>query len=211
MRKTLILAALSAASLALPAQAAVTLSAVDGTVPYSGPTGGPLFFDFESATPRWNGAVVTGNAGGIQAQPLGSTGSYASAGPAAGTPRVFDLTGIGTVAAVSFIWGSVDTFNTLEVLGSGGVLAMFTGIDANNPANGNQTAPAQNPLVTLSFTGASRTDVTGLRFSSSQNAFEFDNLFVAVPEPSTWAMMIGGFGLLGAAARRARKVRAVYA
>lgn len=33
---------------------------------------------------------------------------------------------------------------------------------------------------------------------------------LAVPEPSTWAMMIGGFGLLGAAARR-RKERSVLA
>ncbi len=29
----------------------------------------------------------------------------------------------------------------------------------------------------------------------------------AVPEPATWAMMIGGFGMLGAAARRRRLVR----
>jgi hypothetical protein len=32
----------------------------------------------------------------------------------------------------------------------------------------------------------------------------------AVPEPATWAMMLGGFGLLGAAARR-RKMNVAYA
>jgi hypothetical protein len=33
----------------------------------------------------------------------------------------------------------------------------------------------------------------------------------AVPEPATWAMMIGGFGLLGAAARRTRRATTVLA
>lgn len=32
-----------------------------------------------------------------------------------------------------------------------------------------------------------------------------------VPEPATWAMMIGGFGMLGAAARRSRKANTVLA
>ena len=35
--------------------------------------------------------------------------------------------------------------------------------------------------------------------------------FFAVPEPATWAMMIGGFGLIGAATRRARKLNVTYA
>lgn len=33
----------------------------------------------------------------------------------------------------------------------------------------------------------------------------------AVPEPATWAMMIGGFGLLGAASRRSRRATTVLA
>jgi hypothetical protein len=32
--------------------------------------------------------------------------------------------------------------------------------------------------------------------------------FQPVPEPSTWAMMIGGFGVVGLAARRRRRVTA---
>jgi hypothetical protein len=33
----------------------------------------------------------------------------------------------------------------------------------------------------------------------------------AVPEPATWAMMLGGFGLLGAASRRRRRTTVTYA
>ena len=33
----------------------------------------------------------------------------------------------------------------------------------------------------------------------------------AVPEPATWAMMIGGFGMLGAAARRRTRTTVTYA
>ena len=38
---------------------------------------------------------------------------------------------------------------------------------------------------------------------SSSNSFESDNFAVAaVPEPATWAMMIMGFGTIGALMRR---------
>ena len=33
----------------------------------------------------------------------------------------------------------------------------------------------------------------------------------AVPEPATWAMMIGGFGLIGAAARRRTRANVTFA
>ncbi|MCP6473655.1 PEPxxWA-CTERM sorting domain-containing protein, partial [Klebsiella pneumoniae] len=32
-----------------------------------------------------------------------------------------------------------------------------------------------------------------------------------IPEPTTWAMMIGGFGLVGGALRRRRSVQVTYA
>jgi hypothetical protein len=33
----------------------------------------------------------------------------------------------------------------------------------------------------------------------------------AVPEPATWAMMIAGFGMVGFAMRRSRKISVTYA
>ena len=55
---------------------------------------------------------------------------------------------------------------------------------------------------TLSVTGSNSFGVSS--YSGTLN-------FFAVPEPATWAMMIGGFGLIGAATRRARKLNVTYA
>lgn len=40
---------------------------------------------------------------------------------------------------------------------------------------------------------------------TSVDGFKFSNLSVAVPEPATWAMVIGGFGILGGIIRRRRQ------
>ena len=37
------------------------------------------------------------------------------------------------------------------------------------------------------------------------------NLTAAVPEPASWAMMIGGFGMIGAALRRSRRTQVAFA
>jgi hypothetical protein len=200
----LILAGAAALSFASAAQAAVTLVATPGTSPYTGPV--PTY-DFESPAPVSGGLVTTGSVAGVRAQPFGSTGNYWTVGPSDGTPGTLDLSSFGDIFNLSFIWGSTDTYNTLEILdGMGGVIDTFTGIDASAFANGNQTDPFTNPLVTLFFTGGDESLVAGLRLSSSQNAFEVDNFAVnGVPEPGTWAMMLLGFGAVGFAMRRTRR------
>lgn len=196
----------SAMALALPAaaNAAVTIaSTTPGTDPYSGPT--PTF-DFESAAPVTGGIVTDTSLGGVRAQPFGSTGSYWAVGPTDGSPGVMDLSGFGDIFNISFLWGSVDSYNLIEFLdGDNNVLASFTGSDIFNPANGDQTDPNLNPLVRFDVSGGDVSSLTRLRLSSTSNAFETDNFTInAVPEPATWALMLLGFGAIGYGMRRRR-------
>ncbi len=48
-------------------------------------------------------------------------------------------------------------------------------------------------------------------FTTAQAFNAFGDLAAAIPEPGTWAMMLAGFGFVGAAARRRAKVAVTYA
>lgn len=213
------LLALAALGVATSANAGVVLSSVPGSSPYTGPA--PTY-DFDSAGTSLvtDGLVTTGSVHAVRAQPYGSTGNYWTVGPSDGSPGFLDLSSHSWIDNISFIWGSTDTYNTLEVIGRDGttVLASFTGGDAALTfPDGDQSDPFTNPLATLTVTGADQYDIGGLRLWSSQNAFEVDNFAInGVPEPATWAMMLLGFGAIGFAMRRrkdtqgTRRIRLSY-
>lgn len=207
LKSGLLLAALGAMALtAMPASAAITLTSVPGSNPYAGPT--PTY-NFNFATPEFTGGSILTGFPGIAAQPYGSTGGYAAVGPGAGTPGILNLSSFADINFISFIWGSIDDYNTLEVLDSvGNILASWTGSAVAAPANGDQSDPQKNRLVTITFTGADRTAVDRLRFKSTLNAFEFDNVAVnAVPEPTTWMLMLMGMAGIGFSMRRKRDTK----
>lgn len=203
----------AAAMGATAANATINVSAVSGCTTYCGPT--PTY-DFNSlaGTPAHSGGAVVGP-GTTQnafAQPIGSTGQYFSVGPSTTSPATILLGAVGPLVSLSFIWGSIDTYNSLHFTDAAGNLLVgsqynFTGSQiaalVPAPAAGSQNSNAQNPIVTFLFSGLDQTLVGGFRMSSTQNAFEIDNIAVnAVPEPSTWAMMLLGFGAIGFAIRR---------
>ena len=205
--RNLVIATLIASTAAVPAMATVTVSSTDGSSPY----GAPATFQFDAPTPQYSGTIYTDSVSGVRAQPAGSTGGYGAVGPGnAQSSAILDLSSFAAISSISFLWGSVDSFNTLTVLGTG---MSFNGGDMGvAPPTGDQVNANSNRLVTLTFTGADQNNVTGLQFSSTQNAFEFDNVKVnvaAVPEPASWAMMLVGFGAVGGALRISRKPRAL--
>lgn len=156
--------------------------------------------------------------GGIRAAPAGDTTAYfATPGSDQQLPGVATIDFNGYITAnrglrsLSFYWGSVDVYNTLEVLDRNGVVIQtIVGNQINNPANGNQTDAVSNRRLYLRF---SDTDNFGsLRLTSTQRAFEIDDVAVsAVPEPATWLMLVTGMGLVGFTARRRRDVKTVSA
>jgi hypothetical protein len=111
-------------------------------------------------------------------------------------------------------WGSVDTYNSLAFYNGNILVATITGGDLGpsvNP-NGGQTDYASNAYVWITALPQFDRVVA----ASSGNSFEFDNVVAglapgfpasvaAVPEPSTWAMLLVGFSGLGYAAFRRSK------
>ncbi len=206
-------AALAAAS----AGQAVTVTSSFGS-PDPGPgMGESILVDFNSMTlPA--GYTLTGGYGyatgssSSAATPAGDTTQYLYVSSAL-TPNNATLTTAFALKSISFYWGSIDKYNSVDVLGAGGAtLGSFAG-GMLMPANGDQSVPATNRRVY--FSAGSGETITGLRFNSTGVAFELDDVAGkaagAVPEPAAWALMIAGFGMIGVASRRRRSMPAVTA
>jgi hypothetical protein len=203
----LTVAGATALALASAANAAIVIGGnAPGTDPYSGPA--PTFdFDTLAGTPSFTGGAVVSGTSLSHAQPFGSTGSYYSVGIDDGMTGVIDLSTFGDITSLSLLWGSIDTYNTLQFLDSANnILASFGGSAIHNPADGNQSDPNTNRLVTFLLTDSDVTGFSKLRLISTSNAFEIDNLTInpVVPEPASWALMILGFYGVGLALRRRR-------
>jgi hypothetical protein len=103
-------------------------------------------------------------------------------------------------------------------LRSGPSIGVYTenGSQVNRTIGGWQSYFSANAYVTgLSFGAGSGFGSNFVGFVDnvsvrSPNGNNFVLNFEAVPEPATWAMMIGGFGFIGAAARR-RSTKVVFA
>ena len=72
-------------------------------------------------------------------------------------------------------------------------------------------------VVSLTSANIARIDLVGSKFQGNTLFFGIDQVTftpaavnAAVPEPTTWAMMIAGFGLVGGAMRR-RKTSVAFA
>jgi hypothetical protein len=208
MRNTLITAAIAAAAFAMPASAA-TIVSVGGA--FAAPTG-DVTIDFNSAVAApftatySNAALVNGDLANQYAQPAFSDGSqYASV---FGNGSLTLTSGL-AFRTVSFFVGSIDPGNVVELLDTAGaVIASFAGTDFSASASGDQGSLVTNRRVTVTL-GAEETSFSGVRFTSQQNSFELDNVVFAVPEASTWALMLLGFGMVGAATRYRRRKTSV--
>jgi hypothetical protein len=139
-------------------------------------------------------AFVSGSSSGQYAMPFGDTTQFASVGTLT-APATSTLLLGGSYNYVGLYWGSIDGYNSLIVTDASGdhVVNAANYGSVLTPPNGDQGADGS--LYINIFTDSA---ITKLTFFSNQAAFEFDNLTVAaVPEASTWAMMILGFLGLG--------------
>ena len=222
--KTIILAAAAVAAVASVPAGAVTFTPTDGSATVFANSAAGAQYTFETATTgnvgnpagfvRTGGQVMSGNTAGIGANPFGapSANSYLYVTTGAVSTISAITTAITGYQTISFYIGSIDTGNTVQLLGAGGaVLQTYTGSQLSAPmsANGQQTEPGTNRLLT--FTAGAGEVLTGIRLSSSVNSLEADNVrfTAAVPEPATWAMMLMGFAMVGAGMRYRSRQTAV--
>jgi len=202
----------AALAIAGSAQAATTISSTNG--PDAGPLAGQVVtYNFESGAPAGltgNYTIATGSASGLYAAPLGDTTHYLVV-PGAGASGSATLNLGLAYKSLSFYWGSIDTYNTVEFFDAGGVsLGSFTGSAVPPaPADGSTGSALNNRRVNFDFGGALATKVT---FTSTSQAFELDDIAgSAVPEPATWAMLIMGMSMVGVSVRRRRYLGSVAA
>jgi hypothetical protein len=134
------------------------------------------------------------------APPPGASGFYAAVRD--GGSMTLDTPGI---SSLSVFMGSPDSYNSIVFNYLDGTSESLDGVQlAGGAFHGNQ---AVGRYMTYAFDKV----VSSVTFGSSGDSFEFDNIAVTpsivsvVPEPATWAMMVGGFGLAGAALRRRPK------
>jgi hypothetical protein len=123
------------------------------------------------------------------------------------------------VRSISLYVGSVDTYNFIDVLDKNLNTVKTIGGSDLPGSNGDQGAAITNRRLYINF--LPQETIGGLRFRSTGVAFELDSIGAsravfntngnqslsvlpnaAVPEASTWSMLIAGFGLIGLAARR---------
>jgi hypothetical protein len=209
LRNQLIVAALIAA--AAPA-AAVTYTSTNGAPDKGAAAGESILVDFNGALPAGytlsgDYGYATGTVANSYAAPAGDKTRYLYTSTAIPT-GVATLTTV-DLSSVSFYWGSIDTYNSVDVLGAGGEVLYTLAGSTLKPANGDQAIGSTNRRVF--FTAEGDEVISGLRFTATGKSFEIDDVAgkladdgsgATVPEPATWAMMVMGFGLVGYARRR---------
>jgi PEP-CTERM motif len=165
-------------------------------------------------------ATAKGTTPGISAAPLGmgtstSTGTTYMSVQGGGTEMATWAT---PQTSLSIYWGSIDAdicgggssscgnLNSVAVTVDGytltgsNLMSMYGALGL-----GSQGSPKDNQLVRI--TGLA--PFTQVEFSSTRNAFEFS--LGAIPEPSTWAMMLAGFAGVGFLGWRGSRKTAAHA
>lgn len=201
-----------AALVALSAASAAVVVSIDGNSAQGGANGAGLTFaqGYGANTP--DGAVwtdidiVSGNVSGQWQSPFNSNAltdvqHYFSADPS-------ETLSFGTVQTTfTMLWGSIDSYNTIQFLSGNTVVGSKTGTDVINQfaLGGSPSNYEKVGLFTFGFDQGETFDT--VRFLSSQAAFEFALAPAPAPVPlpaAGWLLAVGVAGL-GAAARKRKQ------
>jgi len=184
------------AAVALLGSAAAEAALVYSVAPAGGYVG-PLSFN---STIGSVDASISGSVTNVRLAPLGVTEAqpYSVISTNSSATMVFS----GGVSSFSFLWGSPDTYNFLDIVSSDAGSPTFSGADlgslAGFTANGNN---ANTRLFTV--TGTDGTLINSLTFRNTTNpAFEVAAATSVVPLPAAAWLMLSGLAGLGVLGRR---------
>ncbi len=211
MKALLTLAAVAAAMSAVPASA-VTIAVANAsfeTLPPGGlPNGCGTGCSFSSgAIPGWittgaTGQFQPGSAGFYNFVPDGLTVAYSNGGSITQT--------VGATAVAGRTYTLSTAFGVRNDIANPGSIRLLVGANTIF-ATGIAPTPGNWATYTASYTAtlADAGSAISIELVSPGSQGGFDNVaLTAVPEPASWALMIGGFGLTGAALRRRRTLAA---
>ena len=143
--------------------------------------------DFTGWTQFGNTGFTSVTAGVASFGPVGSTG------------------GISQVLATA----AAQTYHVSFDLSAGGGATNSASVDfgGNNLLSISNTGGFGTTHYAYTVTGTG-SDTLSFTFQHDPDYYNLDNVAVSVPEAATWVMLIAGFGLVGAAARRRRALAA---
>ncbi|MEH2394731.1 MAG: PEP-CTERM sorting domain-containing protein [Nostoc sp.] len=183
----------------------------------SGTATDPNGFVTYSAT---NG-IVQGSVDSQYAAPFGDTSKYLTVAPQgaqANGQNIPGNTGNETITFAKaidyfgFYWGSIDTYNIVDVYSGGNLLKTFSGADVPNaPANGEQSGNANNVYVNLLANTSIGESFDKVVLRTTGIAFETDNhsyRLASVPEPTATFGLLA-FGVMSAGSFVKRKLKLV--
>lgn len=148
--------------------------------------------------------VPAGNT--IAAIPVGSVfeKGWIAAGVAPSQPSPAILSLGSGVVAVSFLWGSPDSYNSFAVTGSVSGLKTFDVDDVAASVSAASLVGDRSLAYYVRFVATGETIQSITLGSATNNAIEVSNVTTMVPEPEAYGLAMAGMGVVAFAMRRRR-------
>lgn len=165
----------------------------------------PVAFDAADATTGTVFQNTTNSVSGVRRSPWQGTSSDGSSytSVSGGGSATYD---VGPSKALSFVWGSPDTYNKLSFFFGNTLLGFITGSQVTSDVKPITTIPNSAPsagfaFVKLVLDGGLVFDT--VKFESGSNAFEYASVQATpVPVPAAGALLISALAAMGLVRRR---------